>query len=340
MEVFMFLSKSSRGIYYLYYTDERNRRQKVSTWARCTSDALQFLTTFSVERDKRRKPITFSAFVLKFIEYAKPNFCSGTIWHYERTRDLYLQLLGDITLDKITPYHWDMYKALRLQHVSPVTVNIELRTLRTLIGKAYRWGMIMNNPLSLLPLCIVPEQYPVYFTHEEFRKYYAAITEQWFKDMVLTAVLTGMRRSEIINLRWRDIDAEKKIIRIQSNPTFRTKAGKKRIMPVHNRLLSIIADAHTHHQDDLVFTCRGKTINGNYATQKFGEILLKTDIQQKGLHFHSLRHTFASWLVQDGVPLYEVQTLMGHSSLAVTEIYAHLQPVQLHTAVNKMIISV
>ena len=59
-------------------------------------------------------------------------------------------------------------------------------------------------------------------------------------------------------------------------------------------------------------------------------------IQKKGLHFHSLRHTFASWLVQEGVSLYEVQRLLGHSNISVTEIYAHLQPCQLHSAVNKL----
>lgn len=333
----MFLSKSPHGIYYLWYTDENKRRQKKSTRSRLKTDALKFMSTFKIERADNKRLMLFSAFMLKYLEFAKSNLRPGTLLMYERARDLFLRLLGDTTLDRITPYHWDMYKASRLQQVSPVSVNIELRSLRSVLGKAYRWGLIAKNPFSLQPLCIVPEKYPVYFTQDEFKKYYEAISEQWFKDLILFAVLTGMRRSEITNLRWRDIDAEKKTIHIQSSPTFRTKAGKKRIMPVHNSLLSIIKKPNTKNQDDLVFTYHGgDKINANYVTHKFGEILGHTDIQLKGLHFHSLRHTFASWLVQDGVPLYEVQTLMGHSSIAVTEIYAHLQPVQLHNAVNKM----
>jgi site-specific recombinase XerD len=88
--------------------------------------------------------------------------------------------------------------------------------------------------------------------------------------------------------------------------------------------------------DYYVFTNNGRKIEGNSITHKFKDILTLSGIKKKGLHIHSLRHTFASWLVQDGVPLYEVQKLLGHSTITVTEIYAHLQPFQLHSAVNKI----
>ncbi|MBI5475218.1 MAG: tyrosine-type recombinase/integrase [Ignavibacteriales bacterium] len=54
------------------------------------------------------------------------------------------------------------------------------------------------------------------------------------------------------------------------------------------------------------------------------------------LHFHSLRHTFATWLVQDGVNIYEVQKLLGHSNMKVIEVYSHLVTSKLHSAVNKI----
>jgi integrase/recombinase XerD len=62
----------------------------------------------------------------------------------------------------------------------------------------------------------------------------------------------------------------------------------------------------------------------------------RSEVADKNLHFHSLRHTFASWLVQDGVSLYEVQKLLGHSSIAVTQVYSPLQPEQLHATVNRI----
>ena len=57
------------------------------------------------------------------------------------------------------------------------------------------------------------------------------------------------------------------------------------------------------------------------------------------LHFHSLRHSFASWLVQDGVSIYAVKELLGHSDVKTTQVYSHLQPEQLHSTVNKIQVS-
>jgi site-specific recombinase XerD len=67
----------------------------------------------------------------------------------------------------------------------------------------------------------------------------------------------------------------------------------------------------------------------------FTKCVLTSGLSDK-LHFHSLRHTFATWLVQSGVGIYEVQKLMGHSSISVTQVYAHLAPSELHGAVNRI----
>ena len=132
------------------------------------------------------------------------------------------------------------------------------------------------------------------------------------------------------------MDLEKKTIHVQSNPTFRTKAGKKRVVPIHEILIPMLESRDRSVQDELVFTYQNKIISKNSITHKFIDVIRESGIQKKGLHLHSLRHTFASWLVQEGVPLYEVQRLLGHSTIAVTEVYAHLQPVQLHNAVNRL----
>ena len=336
MEVVMFLSKHRNGIYYLFYRDDNNRRQKVSTKARLKSDALKFLQSFKIESERRKAPLLFSKYMDQFLEYSKSNLREGTIGIYERMRDLFIRLVGDITLEKLTPFHWDKYQSSRLQEVSPVTVNIELRALRGAISKAYRWKIINHHPFALLPLCRVPEQYPEYFTKEEFVVYFKAINDSWFKDVAQFAVLTGMRRSEITNLQWKNIDLEKNIVHIVSGPSFRTKTGKKRIVPIHTTLIPMLKSRFNNNPEHFVFTYCDKKIADNYVTHKFADVLIVSGINKKGLRFHSLRHTFASWLVQDGVPLYEVQRLLGHSSIIVTEIYSHLQPCQLHNAVNKL----
>jgi site-specific recombinase XerD len=86
---------------------------------------------------------------------------------------------------------------------------------------------------------------------------------------------------------------------------------------------------------ELVFHFKGKAINPNWVSKTFKAYARKAGLNDK-LHFHSLRHTFASWLVQDGVSIYEVQKLLGHSSVKVTEVYSHLAASELHGAVNRL----
>lgn len=238
-------------------------------------------------------------------------------------------------LEKLTPFHWDKYLSARLKEISPVTVNIELRALRSAISKAFRWKVIKHHPFALLPLCRVPERFPEYFTKEEFTNYYNTIKDDWYKEVILFAVLTGMRRSEITNLQWKNLDLEKNIIQIVSNQSFRTKAGRKRIVPIHETLIPMLKSKYNNNPDQYVFMFENRKVAENYATHKFADVLMESGIM-KNLCFHSLRYTFASWLVQDGVSLYEVQQLLGHSSITVTEIYSHLQPCQLHNTVNRL----
>jgi site-specific recombinase XerD len=86
---------------------------------------------------------------------------------------------------------------------------------------------------------------------------------------------------------------------------------------------------------DYVFTKRGFTINNDSVSRK-----MKTHLRAAGLndkiHFHSLRHSFESWLVPDEVSLYEVQKLLGQSEIIVTRVYSHLQPAKLHSTVNRI----
>ena len=85
-----------------------------------------------------------------------------------------------------------------------------------------------------------------------------------------------------------------------------------------------------------MFTLNGKKIYDEWITHAFKKAVVAARLEDGRIHFHSLRHTFASWLVQDGVSLYEVQKLLGHSSTRVTEVYSHLQPEMRHDTVNRI----
>ncbi len=87
-----------------------------------------------------------------------------------------------------------------------------------------------------------------------------------------------------------------------------------------------------------VFTVNGRNICKDWVTHRSKYYVRKANLDSK-LHFHSLRHTFATWLVQEGVSIYAVQKLLGHSSISVTQVYSHLAASELHGAVNKISVS-
>ncbi len=354
----MFLSKHSNGTYYLWFRDKHGKKEKVSTRCKYKTDAVRFLQSFKKDDHERRqnaKNKLLSAFVSDFLKYVSGNFSKGTLATYRATLKNFISIIGDVPLSFVTPQHFDTYKTERLkalklgtnkkvkpvtiETVRPVTVNIELRNLRACFNTALRWKLISSNPFSGLKLVPVPEQSPVFFSRTDFQKLLNAIETKWLKEIVIFAVLTGMRISEIVNLRWQDVDLQKRIIQIQSNPTFKTKQGRKRVLPVNNTAFSLLEAKHGKDTSEYVFTLNGKKILEDWLSHSFKQAVRDAKLQDGRLHFHSLRHTFASWLVQDGVSLYEVQKLLGHSSSAVTQVYSHLAPEQLHDTVNRLNIS-
>jgi len=156
---------------------------------------------------------------------------------------------------------------------------------------------------------------------------------QQLHDICLLSFDTGMRASEIFNLIWARVDLEKEQIRILDSK------GRDRVVPMNRRVKQLFERLPKGKADELVFRDR----NGNRITEisnSFGRAVNElglndgiTDRRDK-LVFHSLRHSFASRLVESGVDLYHVKELLGHSTLALTERYSHLRPDTLRAAVS------
>lgn len=182
----------------------------------------------------------------------------------------------------------------------------------------------------------VPEQAPLALTAEDFQKLISCIRENWFRELVIFSVLTGMRRGEILNLRWSDVDLSRKLIHIQTNGTFKTKQGKRRTIPLSEAAFYLLAAKHGKSPSEYVFTVNDKALNAGWVSHLFKRYVREAKLSNPRFRFHSLRHTFASWLLQQGVSIYEVQKLLGHSSVKVTEGYLHLPSDGLFGAVNKI----
>ncbi len=242
----MFLSKSPDGVWYIYYYGPDGKTKRKSTRCKQKSDALKFLQTFKIEKEVKPQNNTLSNFTKTFLSYASTSFSKGTVGLYEVALKRLQVIAGELPLSSLTPQHWDLYKAQRLKPndigicVSPVTVNIELRTLRAALNTAFRWKLIDSNPFSCQKLCRVEEQSPIFFTKEDFQKLISIIKEGWLKEIVIIAALTGMRRGEIVNLRWSNLDLKRKVLVVQSNPTFRTKSGKRRCIPLSETVFYLL----------------------------------------------------------------------------------------------------
>ncbi len=230
----------------------------------------------------------------------------------------------------------ELFKAERLKDCSPVTVNIEFRTLKAAFNQAVKWEFMEENPFSKSSTVRVPEKPPVYFSREEFLKFLAEVQEPLLKDLFLFAVQTGLRKGEITSLQWSNIDLERKLVLVRNDFGFLTKTGKTRAVPMNESVFTMLSRMKNGNSDcPLVFHRDGKQLTQSYLSHKFKKSVRAAKLNDS-LKFHSLRHTFATWLVQNSVSLFEVQKLLGHSDIKVTQVYAHLMTEELHATVNKI----
>ncbi len=328
------LFQRSNGVFYIAYSVDGKRRWK-STGKRQRNLAINVLLKFDKLTAQPAKRVLLSEFAEDFLASATTNFSSGTIGIYRQTLASFVSIIGDLHLSAVTPKHIDIYKTERLKTLSPVTMNIELRTLRAAFYTAVRWKHLAENPFKNVPLIRIPEQQPTYLTKAEFRQLLSVISEQWFKDLITVAVYTGLRRAELLNMLWKDVDFQRNLIYIQSSADFKTKHGKRRSVPMNQDVVTILMKRFSNAAGEFVFSNRGKRIQETSLTHKFKASILKAELNEE-LHFHSLRHTFATWLVQEGVSIYEVQKLLGHSSVKITEVYSHLASGELHESVARI----
>lgn len=328
------LFKRANGIFYISYSLDGRRRWK-STGVSQRHLAINALLKFDKLIAQPKKRVLLSEFMADFLLSATTNYSTGTITIYKSALTKFLECVGDKWLGSIDPKHIDLYKTQRVKNLSPVTLNIELRTLRAAFYTAVRWKLITENPFRGVSLLRIPDQQPIHLTKEEFRKLISGISETWFRDLIIVAVYTGLRRGELLNMLWKDVDFKRKVIYVQSNSNFRTKTGKRRTVPMNKDVVVILLRRFQSLKNDLVFTRDAHKILESHVTHKFKVYIRKTELNEE-LHFHSLRHTFATWLVQGGINIYEVQKLLGHSSIKITEIYSHLATSELHWSVDKI----
>lgn len=162
---------------------------------------------------------------------------------------------------------------------------------------------------------------------------------QWLKDTVQIAVATGLRRGELLNLRWEDVDLQQRQIHVRNREGFRTKDGAERVVPVRGPALDVLRRLHAQSGDldGPVITDRdGKPVKPGRVTTRFKDMVRGAKLKgRERLNFHSLRHTCGAWLASKGVSERIIQEVLGHASSSTTEIYSHITTSAVEGAMEK-----
>ncbi|HMN26366.1 MAG TPA: tyrosine-type recombinase/integrase, partial [Ignavibacteriaceae bacterium] len=216
------------------------------------------------------------------------------------------------------------------------SASLYYRTLKAAFNKAVVWNYIEVNPFNKIKSPKVPQSFPVFISESELIEILNNTEMQIMKDIFTTAFYTGMRLGELLNMKWNWIDFNQNIITIKNSNDFNSKNKRERIIPIHHKVKTIFQSLYQlgKDQNSLVF-CRNERIklNEDFVSKQFKKAVRAANLNDK-VHFHSLRHSFASALVQRGISLYAVKELLGHGNIKTTQIYSHLQNQNLMEAVN------
>ncbi|MCZ6776941.1 MAG: tyrosine-type recombinase/integrase, partial [Ignavibacteria bacterium] len=160
---------------------------------------------------------------------------SSSLYDYAFRR--FAGIIGNRLLREITPYHVDVYKSERLTQVSPTRVHIEFRTLRAAFNRAVKFKMLDSNPFVVCSNVRVPVTRPHFLSKAEFHKLLQVVDNEQMRSIIILAVLTGMRRGEIVALRWENVDLIRGFIHLENQVDFQLKGRKPRSVPLNKEVI-------------------------------------------------------------------------------------------------------
>lgn len=239
---------------------------------------------------------------------------------------------GDCSLSMITPKTVSNYKIKRrTEGILAATINHELAVLKRMFNLAVKeWEWFHNNPIACVSLEPGVNERDRWITYEEEEKLLSNAPD-WLREVIIFDVNTGLREAELVNLSWKNgIDLSRKTITVvesknggkrtilMNKKVFEMLRRKSRIIPIHGR----------------VFYWQNSPLTCDVIQYQFKRVRIKAGLDD--LHFHDLRHTFATRLIQAGIDLYTVQRLLGQKTPGMTQRYAHHSAESLRSSVEAL----
>lgn len=341
--MYLVLNKKSKFYQLIYFRN--GKRTSVSTGTANKFQAEKFLDTFNPDFvikpavvNNLNKTILLSQFINEYENYVigtySKNYLNKAV---HPSLSVFQKYLPDLPLENITSKIIDQFIS-SIAAKSKFSASLYYRTIKAAFNKALIWNYIQENPFNKIKVPKTPQSLPAFITFDELQIIISKTEKEFLKPLFLTAFYTGMRLGELVNMKWNWIDFQNNVITVKCDSSFTTKNKKERLIPINSTLKNILLNIQPKilsiEKDDFVFSkFHGVKLNEDFVSKIFKKAVRQSDLNSK-IHFHSLRHSFCSNLVQKGVSLYIVKDLAGHQNIKTTQIYSHLQNKNLMDAVN------
>jgi len=270
-----------------------------------------------------------------FKTYVKTNvkYSTEKLYGYVLKKHL-LPAFGGRRLASITSFDIEAFKAdKRSAGLKPGTINSFLIVLGCLLHRAHEWGWLRHVP-EIKNLKAPPQRFD-FLSDAEIKRLLSACRSRPMRTMILAGLRTGMRRCELMGLRWEDVDLRRRLITVQRAMVLGRESSPKnnrtRQIPIALDLGEALERADRN--GPLVFPRE----NRKPRTVAAVDWAIRSACERAGLRsigWHVLRHTFASQLAARGAPLPAIQALLGHASIQMTMRYSHMAPATLRDAVG------
>ena len=337
--------RNASATYYVRYRDLRGKVRQLKlasieeltlAQARQKANEVRNNVAMGIDPIEQRKQIQSMPTVAEFVEQQyMPHIQSyKRSWMTDESllRNHVLPSIGHLYLDEVRHDHLStLFNKHRLNH-KPASTNRVIIMIRYIFNCAKRWGALdlKDNPTAQIPLYTVNNKRERYLTPDEVNRLLVALNESkapMLKYIVMFLLLTGARKSEVTNAKWDDFNLENRVWKIEFN-----KTGQTRYVPLSDAAVDLILSVPKLIECDYAFP--------NPKTKRpFKHIFGAWDLVRNkagigDVRIHDLRHSFASFLINSGRSLYEVQNILGHTQVKTTQRYAHLNQDSLLKAVN------
>ncbi len=280
----------------------------------------------ATKMDLRPSSIKKYRFVIKQLT----SFCSAMSINFldEFTPDHSTVLFNELVKER------EYIKGSSIQKIKPKpkTINYFLATTKAFFNYLLVKGHIKRNPMLHIKKLRVEKKQPEYYTVQELKALFQQPLPIAYYYTFMGLLFTGMRFSELANLHWGDVDFMKQLVFVRSKENFKTKTDNgERAIPMNVVLYKMLLKMWKNKMSEkYVFTSR----QGSRLRERRTLEILKKYAEMAGIksrvYLHKFRHTYATMLIQRGVPIQNIKELLGHWSVIETEIYAHNKSEYLH----------